>query len=221
MGAEELIEECEDLEKLMDKLPDHGKTTDKQNKQIQKSIRDIMQDLAHDPNLDPHNIDYDELRKEGISEHAIEELKKLEHIYDEVDQGKHADISHIKSELESVIDEIEHEAHKKEDIQKHMEVIERDLQGDKPLTKAQKTEIKDELEHIIQDICSDKNIHVKDLTDKKLKSMGLTQEEIDKIKSLRDIYNDVNTNKPIDKEKLLDKVHHAEEDLGISQKSSR
>ena len=181
----------------------------------------MMQDLAHDPNLDPHNIDYDKLRKEGISEKAIEELKKLEGIYDEVDEGKHADISHIKEELDEVIGEIEHEAHKKEDIQKHMEVIERDLQGDKPLTKGQKNEIKSEIEQIIQDIASDKNIHVKDLTDKKLKSMGLTQAEIDEIKDLRDIYNDVNKNKPIDKKALIEKVHHVEDELGISQKSSR
>merc|ERR1712066_312103 len=112
------------------------------------------------------------------------------------------------------------EAHKKEDMYEHLANIEKDLAGDKPLTKDQKEDIKDELEHIIQDICSDKNIHVKDLTDKKLRSMGLTQDEIDKIKSLRDIYNDVNSNKPIDKKALADKVHHVEEELGVGSEKS-
>merc|ERR1712194_24889 len=208
-------------EKIMDKLPEHGKTTDKQNKEIQKSLRDLMQDLVHDDNLDPHNIDYEALKKKGVDEKTLEELHKLEEIYDEVDEGKPVDVDHLKEEMEEVIEEIEHEAHKKEDIQHHLEVIEKDLQGDKPLTKDQKDEIKSEIEHIIEDMCSDKNIDITKLTDKKLKEMGLSQKEIDKIHSLRDIYDDVNTNKPVDKKDLVDKVHHVEDELRIERKSER
>lgn len=101
----------------MDQLQEHGKTTDKQNKQIQKSLRDLMQDLVHDENLDPHNIDYEALKKKGVDEKTLEELHKLEDIYDKVDEGKPVDVDHLKHEMEEVIDEIEHEAHKKEDKQ--------------------------------------------------------------------------------------------------------
>merc|ERR1712160_66783 len=198
----------------MDKLPEHGKTTDKQNKQIQKSLRDLMQDLVHDDHLDPHHIDYDALKKRGIDEKTLAELHKLEDIYDEVDAGKPVDVDHLKEEMEEVIDEIEHEAHKKEDIQHHLEIIEKDLQGDKPLTKDQRNEIKHEIEHIIEDMCSDKNIDITKLTDKKL-------EEMDKIHSLREIYDDVNKNKPVDKKALADKIEHVEEEFRIEHKSKQ
>merc|ERR1711957_148181 len=141
-----------------------------QNEEIKKSVRDIMRDLAGDSSLDPHHIDYDALKKRGVDAKTLAELHKLEDIYDEVDEGKKVDIDHLKEELEEVIDEIEHDAHKKEDMYKHLEVIEKDLQGDKPLTKGQRNEIKSEVEHIIQDMCSDKNIDITTLTDKKTKS---------------------------------------------------
>lgn len=44
------------LNDIEDLLPTRGKTTKEQDKEIAKSVRDIMQDLAHDPTLRPEDI---------------------------------------------------------------------------------------------------------------------------------------------------------------------
>jgi hypothetical protein len=94
-------------------LPSGGVTNADQDYEIQKSVRDIMKDLAGDQELDPENMTKKGLRQKGLDPTTIDELMKLKVIWNEVKDGKPVDASHLKDELDEVIAEIEKDAEHK------------------------------------------------------------------------------------------------------------
>ena len=78
-----------DLLKGLEKdLPMTGLTTEKQDYAIMYEVTEIMRDLAGNPNLDPDRVNKYMLKKMGLSAKTIDEIMKLKHIYEEVEDGK-------------------------------------------------------------------------------------------------------------------------------------
>jgi len=73
---------------------------------IEKSVRDVMADIAHDKNINPTNITEESLGKKGLSDDEIRELLKLKHIYNELDSDKPVNPNLLANEIDDVIHDI-------------------------------------------------------------------------------------------------------------------
>jgi len=78
----------------------------KSRRVIEKSIRDVMADISHKPNIDPNKLTDNQIKGMDLDPEEIEELLKLEHIYRELEDDKQIDPKHIAEELEGVIHDI-------------------------------------------------------------------------------------------------------------------
>ena len=117
VAEEAMLEDAEQELKDVDMLKDFektlgtdGVTTPEQNKELMREITKIMQDLAHDPKLDPATVTKRDLRAKGLTPTRIDEEMKLKVIYDEVASGKPVDVKHLRAELDDVMYEMEQDA---------------------------------------------------------------------------------------------------------------
>jgi len=77
---------------------------------MEKSVRDIMQEISHDPRINPDTMNIEELHNKGLSDEEIKELLKLQHIYKELESEKTIDNSLLVRELNEVVDDIRRSA---------------------------------------------------------------------------------------------------------------
>jgi len=55
---------------------------------IEKSVRDVMAEITHKPNLNPDNITNKQIKNMDLSPEEIDELLKLKHLYNELESDK-------------------------------------------------------------------------------------------------------------------------------------
>jgi len=104
------IDEKNRLEALKESLSKPGKISGKQEEHVKEEIEDIIHEMVGDENVDISKLDRKTLEnKYHLSPDKIEEIMNLEHIYEEVKDGKPVDAAHLKEELNVVIHEIEDE----------------------------------------------------------------------------------------------------------------
>jgi len=60
-------------------------------KKIERSVRDVIKDLAHDKNIDPDKVTEAELKKMNLSPDEIDEILKLKVILVQVESDKPLD----------------------------------------------------------------------------------------------------------------------------------
>merc|ERR1711862_1005382 len=77
------------------------------DKEVLNTVLKMMRDLAKDPKLDPHKTTRKTLRAKKLDPKTIDEIMKLKHIYEEVEDGKPVDIKHLRQELDEVIKEMD------------------------------------------------------------------------------------------------------------------
>jgi hypothetical protein len=219
------MHDAEKLKELELHLPTSGLTTKAQDIEIQRSVRDIIGDLAGDSNIDPSKMTKKGLREKGLDPKTIDELMKLKVIYQEVDKGKAVDVKHIKQELDEVIAEIEKDAeHKRaeEDILKNADEFTHKMYDAEKLKELelhlpiigktnadQDYEIQKSVRDIMQDLAHDKNLNPETMSKKDLMRMDLDPKTIDELMKLKGIWNEVKDGKPVDSKHLrqeLDEV---------------
>merc|ERR1712013_582128 len=109
------------LKNLEDDLGTSGQTTKAQDKEVLETVLKMMRDLAKDPKLDPHKTTRKTLRAKRLDPNTIDEIMKLKHIYEEVEDGKPVDIAHLRKELDEVINEMDQDVEMKKSQREIME----------------------------------------------------------------------------------------------------
>jgi predicted transcriptional regulator len=199
------------IKDLEDSLPKTGQTTKAQDEAVKKQITIIMRDLANDPKLEPLSTTKRGLRKAGLSGRLIDEEMKLKKIYLEVCDGKPVDLTHLRKELETVMEEIEEDAElerKEEELledakNKHKDaVMLKDFENSLPktgnTTLAQNQELKKEITQIMRDLAKDPKLDPTKVNKRMLRTKGLSPKTIDEEMKLKHIYDEVCSGKPID-----------------------
>ena len=95
------------MKNLENDLGTSGQTTKAQDQEVLNTVLQMMRDLAKDPKLDPHTTTRKTLRAKRLDPKTIDEIMKLKHIYEEVEDGKPVDIKHLRQEIDEVIHEME------------------------------------------------------------------------------------------------------------------
>jgi hypothetical protein len=149
-------------------IPERGhKITQEQRDNIAKSVRDVMGGITGDFKIDPLTVTVSAMKKLGLTEHEIQEMLKLRHIYDEVEGPGEIDNKKLTDELKEVMDEIRNSAeasrHEKDILEKgdsadhreHDADILRDMVLDMPVDGPLGVDQKIKLEKSIRDIIGD------------------------------------------------------------------
>merc|ERR1712203_575784 len=108
--AREIDEKVNDekvLKNLEADLGTTGQTSKAQDLEVLNTVLEMMRELARDPQLDPHTTTRRSLRLKKLDPNTIDEIMKLKHIYEEVEDGKPVDIKHLRQEIDEVIKEME------------------------------------------------------------------------------------------------------------------
>jgi hypothetical protein len=208
-----------------------------QRKEIEKSVRDVMKDLAHDPTINPLTVTEKDLRKKGLSPDEISELLKLKHIYIELESDKPVDPKLLGAELEDVMEDIrksaehtkaDNEAHKGDDYTRkmhdadklrdevlHIDITKKDLGAD------QRAHIEKSVRDIMAGIGHDANINPETITEKGLKAKGLSRDEINELLKLKHIYIELESDGPVDPKLLAVELEDVMFDIRKSAEQSR
>jgi len=170
----------------------------------------------------------------GLDPKTIHEVEKLQKIRDDLTSGTPVDARQLKNDLNNIINEMEQQASANkaigekqkelnEDIEKkeHDKELLQDLLDDLPssgkTTPAQNEAIKNNVIDMINDITGNPDLDISTLTKEQLRDMGLSPEEIDEIMKLKEIYDQVNSGKPVDitkiKEELSDVIDLIDNDI--------
>jgi len=164
-----------------------------------RSTRNIMRNIAHDDTLDPHNVTKAKLKAIGLTPEQIDEVLKLQHIYEELEDNKPVDTKQLVKELEDVAKEIKDSAEQSrlENIEKDDKDFENKMNGvsklgsllsvidhrgnDNKLFSTEKDKIKKSIRNVMIDISHKNNIDPSKVTRKDLEKMNLSPDEIDEI----------------------------------------
>ena len=209
-----MMYDAEKLKELEMHLPTTGKTNADQDYEIQKSVKVIMQDLAHDKNLDPATITKKELMSMDCDPKTIDEVMKLKGIYNEVKDGAPVDVQHLRGELDEVVLEIEKDAeHKRaeDDIRNTkdeftgkmldaeiIKELELHLPARGKTTQDQDYKIGRSCREIMRDLAGDQNLDPAEVKKQELMDMGLDPKTIHEIMQLQHIYTEVHEGNPVD-----------------------
>jgi hypothetical protein len=234
------VHKMHDAEKLKDlevHLPQAGLTTADQDYEIQRSCRDIMRDLAGDPDLNPEKVTKKDLWEMNLDPTVIDEILKLKHIYLETKDGKPLDIGHLRSEIDSVMAEIENDAehnlaedqllkeggdyeHKMNDAKKIHDVL-LTLPDHGQTTEDQDYQIQHSVRDIMRDLAHDDALDPHQVTRNKLMLAGFDENEILEIMKLKKIYEEVENGQAVDIDHLRDELGDVMDEIRKSAEVSR
>jgi len=140
----------------------------------------------------------------NLSPEEIEELLKLKHIWNELEEDKPVNPNLIAKELENVMDDIKrsaehsrldkeaqegdsfdrkmHDADNLRDALLHIDVTKNDIDVD------ERKKLERSVRDVMADLAHDKKINPETVTEQQLKDKHLSPEEIDEILKLKHIY---------------------------------
>jgi hypothetical protein len=208
-----------------------------QREHIEKSVRDVMADIADDPKINPLTVTEKELKAKGLSPDEISELLKLKHIYKELDSDKPIDVRLLAAELDDVIDDIrksaEHtkadkEAHDADDFTRKMHDADKlvdemiDINLNLPdISLTQREHIEKSVRDVMADIAHDPTINPLTVTEEGLKARGLSPDEISELLKLKHIYKELDSNTPINPKLLAAELGGVIDDIRKSAEHTK
>jgi len=207
-----------------------------EREKIEKSVRDVMQDIVHDPKIHPENMTDDEIKHLHLSPEEIDELLKLKHIMNKLEDDKPLNPNQLANELDVVIDEIRKDADQSRiDDNKEADSFDRLMNDANKLRDAMldinlsesdipdsgRKQMENTIAGVMGDIAHNPNINPATITEKQLKKMDLTQEEIDEILKLKGLYTKLESDKPVDPNLLAAELEDVINDIRISAQHSR
>jgi hypothetical protein len=207
--------------------------THDQRDTLAKSVRDVMGEIAHDKRIKPETMTVELLRERGLADDEIDELMKLKHIYDELENDKKLDNKQLIDELNEVVEQIVASAEHSRmealedsyDIKLHDAADLKDLANQVGVNKVLGVELRSEIRKsardIMRDITHDPKLNPEQVTKAKLVEMGLTTQQIDEVLKLKGIYEEVDGDKPVDVEKLIHELEDVADEIRESAEHSR
>jgi hypothetical protein len=213
-----------------------GPLNEEQKEDLEKSLMDVMRDIAHDDNLDIDHINREDLEKSGLGSDDIDELLKIKGIIDDIEGGK-LGAKDIALEIDDVMEEIkrsaEHsrldkDAHEADDYTRKMhdadklrgEVLHLDL-GLKDVGVDQRKEIEKSVRDVMKDLAHDPTINPLTVTEKDLRKKGLSPDEISELLKLKHIYIELESDKPVDPKLLGAELEDVMEDIRKSAEHTK
>lgn len=199
------------IDGILGKLPEEGLTTPRQDKQLARQIGDLMRDLANDQSLDPAIVTEDSLKASGLPEKVVLQELKLKDLLDLLLDPKPVDIAHLRAELDSIMKDLQKAmdleeaevaiiadaANKLQDINL-LKDFEDKLPNDGLTTPAQNLELKADIEKIMRDLAKDPELDPQTVNKENLREKGLSPSTIDEILLLKDLWDDLAKEKPLD-----------------------
>jgi len=178
--------------------------------------------LTGDPNVDISTLSEERLREMGLSPEEIKEIMELKKIYDTLNKPGPVDPKSLMKDLQHVQNELTQDAahddafakfEKQGDNQKKVYAADiiNDIMLSLPsdgsdLTPKERAEMERKLLDVASGITGNQNIDLANITEEELKTMGLSQDEIDEIMKLKNIYNEIHGEGPINTKQLFNQL---------------
>ena len=216
---EDRIDDIGLIDGILGKLPQGGLTTPAQDKVLAGQIKELMRDLANEPSLDPSKVTEDSLKASGLPEKVVLQELKLKSLLDLLLDPKPVDIAHLRAELDSLMKDLEKAvgreeaevaiigdaANKLQDINL-LKDFEDKLPADGLTMPAQNLELKADIEKIMRDLAKDPELDPQTVNKENLREKGLSPSTIDEILLLKDLWDDLAKEKPLDVKDLKAKL---------------
>lgn len=240
-GGDSLHHEHHDanlLRNLMLDLPNQKSLNPDQKENLQKSLRNIISDLAHDETLHLSDINESSLRAKGISDKQISEIFQLKNLFKSLEGNANIDTKKIGQQLMEVEKNLRSDVATAETLRAfegendhfkkvHEANIAREIflglpgRG-VPLGGEDVEGIKNNLTMIAVGITGKKNVDLGKISEKRMEKMGLSPEEIGEMLKLKNIYTELEqAPSEMDKKHLGEELLKLEQDIRTSAQVSR
>jgi len=171
---------------------------------IKGKLSEVMNSLAHNPNLDPNTLNFLDIDKMEISLEEKKKLKQLKVLWDILNKKEPVNPKQFGKDLEAIIEELRREA---EDLKADDEAFETDdeykhkMRDAEKLTNAllcvdlnandvnpsSRRQIEKSIKDIMNDLAHDKSFNPDKATEKEIKKMDLSPDEIEELLKLKHI----------------------------------